>query len=159
MTQDAVAQIEALFHLLLVPGRWLMAHVGLHPIDMQVWALNVAVFMLVLGGISTYGDLVLARRQVRTQGTVVSIDRNDVDTPRIGFTDQRGERYEFDSNLPIRLGADAVGDSIAVVYDPSNPKRVREAGRPIAKGFSIVVWYGVALAILAYAIVGGALTT
>ena len=159
MTQDAVAQIEALFQLLLVPGRWLMEQLGLHPADMQVWALNVAAFMLVLGGISTYGDLVLARRQVRTKGAVVSIDRNDVDTPRIAFTDRRGDRYEFDSNLPIRLGADAVGDSIAVVYDPHNPKRAREAGRPIAKGFSIVVWYGVALAILAYAIVGGALTT
>lgn len=155
MSVDLGAQAQAMFQTLLGPGRWLMEHVGIHPIDMQVWALYVAAFMLVLGGASTYGDIVLMRRRVRTTGTVTRIDRDDVDTPRIAFRATDGENYEFASTLPINFGTDTIGNAVSVVYDPLNPQRAREAGRPFAKGFAIVTWYGVAVAILAYAIGGG----
>ena len=157
MSVDLGAQFQAMFQTVLVPGRWLLEHVGMHPIDMQVWALYVAVFMLALGGASTYSDVILMRRQMRTTGTVTGIDRDDVDTPRISFRAADGESYEFASTLPLNFGTATIGNSVAVVYDPLNPRRAREAGRPIAKGVAIVVLYGVAVAILAYAIAGGAL--
>src|SRR3569832_2619267 len=95
MSVDLGAQFQAMFQTVLVPGRWLLEHVGMHPIDMQVWALYVAVFMLMLGGASTYGDVVLMRRQVRTTGTVTGIDRDDVDTPRISFRAAVGVCFVF----------------------------------------------------------------
>jgi hypothetical protein len=148
---DLGARLHQLFSLILVPGHWLMQRLGLEPTDLQVWALMVGVFMLTLGGASAYVDIILMQRRVRTTGTIVRIDRDDVDTPRIAFADVHGRTHEFSSSLPVRGGADTMGDTVAVIYDPQNPRRVREAGRPILKVLGAVVWFGLASVTLSYA--------
>ena len=152
---DLGALVQNLFAAVLAPGRWLLQVTGFHPSDMQVWALMVAAFMLAIGIPGTYGDWMLTRRQKRTRGTIVSIDRSsDYDTPRIAFSDLRGETVEFNSNLPLRLGADAIGDTLEVVYDPLRPRRAREAGRHVLKLVSTLFWYGMAVALIVYAVIG-----
>lgn len=149
---DLLAQLDQAFSIAVGPVRRGMEMLGLHPTDLQAWALVVALGMLILGGMSLRSDMILRRRQANAMGTIVSIDHNDYSSPRVAFRDARGERHEFDSNLPLRLGADTVGDTIAVVYDPLNPRRAREAGRPIAKSIAIFGWIAVALLFLAYAL-------
>jgi hypothetical protein len=133
-----------------------MEAAGLHPIDMQGWALMVAVFMLAIALPGSYGDYVLSRRQLRTLGTILSIDyRGDSPTPRIGFRDTQGRSVEFDSNLPLNSVTDTVGSTLEIVYDPL--QRAREAGRRLLKSLGAFVWYGGAIASFAYAVWGGSL--
>ncbi len=138
-----------------MPVRAAMEAVGLEPSNIHVWALMVSIFMVVLLAPTSYGDFVLRRRSRRALGTVVSIDESD-DTPtaRIGFRDESGRHVEFDSDLWVNDRTSVIGGMVAVVYDPLNPKRAREEGRGRARLFTAVAWYGFAIGIGIYAIVG-----
>jgi hypothetical protein len=160
MATDLGALAKQVFCAILVPARWLMETLGLHPVDMQVWALMVAVFMLAIAAPGSYGDWVLSRRQHRVTGTVLSIDTSgDSDTARIAFRDSTGRTHAFDSMLPINAATSTVGNPVDVIYDPLFPRRAREAGRWLAKGLTTIGWYSVAVLIFAYAIWDQALPT
>lgn len=147
------------FRVILVPARMVMEACGLHPTDIQVWALMVSIFIVVLVGPTTYGDWVLRSRSRRAIGTVTSIDdRDETVTPRISFTDEGGQLVEFDSPLAVNARTDTVGGTVEVIYDPLNPKRAREANRLLYRFSSTVMWYGIAVALAVYAIVGGVAT-
>ena len=143
------------FGFLLSPFRFVMQAVGLHPSDIQVWALLVGLFLLCLSLPVTYGDWVLSRRQRRTTGTVLAIDmRGEAPySPTIGFTDLHGRAYKFDSSLPLSRRTDQVGAAVEVIYDPLNPKRAREAGRPLGRAIIAIAWYGMAVLCIGYALV------
>lgn len=148
-------QVEAAFLTVMMPMRAAMEAVGLEPSNIHVWALMVSIFMVALFAPTTYGDLVLRRRSRQAVGTVVSIDESD-DTPtaRIGFRDETGRQVEFDSDLWVNDRTSKVGGTTAVVYDPLNPKRAREGGRGLARLFTALAWYGFAVGIAIYAILG-----
>jgi hypothetical protein len=115
----------------------------------------VAAFMLALLGPTTYGDFVLMRRQRRASGTVISIDESDeVSSPRIGFRDERGRPYEFDSPLGVNRRTGVIGGEVEVIYDPLHPKRAREANRVPLRMLTAVLWYGFAIGLAIFAIAG-----
>lgn len=145
--------LQNVFQSILMPMRWLMEGVGLHPADIQVWTMMVAIFMVAILAPTTYGDMVLRRRQQRTTGTVVSIDeRDDIATPRIGFRDSSGRQIEFDSPMSLNRHTRAVGGAVEVIYDPLHPQRAREANRVLGRIFTATVWYGIAIALFVFSV-------
>ena len=62
-----------------------------------------------------------------------------------------GRDDRFDSNLPVNRVTDTVGAEIAVMYDPKNPARAREVGRPLAKAFHNVIWHAIIIGLCALA--------
>jgi hypothetical protein len=151
---DIWAKLETLWAVILWPMRVLMQAVGLHPIDIQVWAMMVTVFMVAIYAPTTYGDWVLSRRRLRTTGEVIEIERSSdsPDTPRIGFYDRHGVRHDFSSPLPINTRTEVVGNQVEVIYDPLHPWRAREAGRWLMKGTQAVLWYAIAISLALYAV-------
>lgn len=153
---DIWSTIAEGLRVILVPARTVMEWGGLHPSDIQVWALMVSIFIVVLVGPTSYGDWVLRSRSRRVVGTVIAIDdRDETVTPRISFTDERGQLVEFDSPLAVNARTNTVGGTVDVIYDPLNPKRAREANRVLYRYSSTVLWYGIAVALAVYAIAGG----
>ena len=151
---DIWTLLQTAFQSILLPMRWLMEATGLHPADIQVWTMMVAIFMVALLAPTTYGDMVLRRRQQRTTGTVVSIDeRDDIATPRIGFRDSSGRQIEFDSPMSLNRHTRAVGGAVEVIYDPLHPQRAREANRVLGRIFTATVWSGIALSLAVYSVI------
>ena len=152
---DLGALVQNLFAAVLAPGRWLLQVTGFHPSDMQVWALMVAAFMLAIGIPGTYGDWMLTRRQKRTRGTIVSIDRSsDYDTPRIAFSDLRGETVEFNSNLPLRLGSRRDRRYARGGLRPAAAAPCARGRAARAEAVSTLFWYAMAVALIGYAVIG-----
>lgn len=145
--------LQTIFQSVLISMRWLMESVGLHPADIQVWTMMVAIFMVAILAPTTYGDMVLRRRQQRTTGTIVSIDDgDDIATPRIGFRDASGQQIEFDSPMSVNRHTSAVGGTVEVIYDPLHPQRAREANRVLGRIFTATVWYGMAIGLLVFSV-------
>jgi hypothetical protein len=145
------------FAVILAPARWAMEQVGLHPADMQVWAFMVVLFMLAWASPHAYGDWVLVRRRRATTGTVVELDTSgDSDTAVIAFEDHLGRPHRFESELPVTGRTRTTGSAVAIVYDPLNPGRAREAGRWLAKAVQHLAWFGSATGLAVYAVWPGA---
>jgi hypothetical protein len=87
-------------------------------------------------------DLVLRSRRAFATGRVVKIDTSSDApyTPTIEFRDASGRAWTFDSNLQINGTTKTIGAEVAIMYDPANPKRAREVGRPFAKALNNVIW-------------------
>jgi len=149
----------ASYNLLLIvmqPFRLAMEAVGLHPVDMQVWALMVGLFLLIGVVPQTVTDLILTRRKALATGEVISL-RDDNDGgffPTIAFRDATGGRWQFESHLTTNAHTCDVGAAVPVIYDPRRPTRAREAGRPVARVTLIVWWYAFMAVIFYYAIFG-----
>lgn len=140
-------------HQALYPIRLIAEFFGGSPSDIQIWAFLCALFVCALVLPSTYGDLILRNRRAFATGRVVKIDTSgDAPyTPTIEFTDASGRARRFDSNLPVSRATDTIGAEVAVMYDPANPKRAREVGRPFAKVFHNAVWYTIIVGLFAAA--------
>ena len=147
------SRMDEAAHQALSPFRAIAGFFGGSPSDMQVWAFLCALFVSALVMRSTYGDFVLRRRRVLATGRVVKIDTSGdgPDTPIIEFRDKAGTTRRFDSHLPVNRATKVVGGEVAVMYDPLNPKRAREIGRPFAKAFHYLVWYAIAIGLFAAA--------
>ena len=138
-------------HHALWPFRASAELFGCFPSDMQIWCFLCAIFFSALVVPRTYGDLVLAERRSRAKGKVVRIDTSgETPSPTIEFIDRLGSTHRFDSDLPINSLTGTVGAEVAVIYDPFNPKIAREAGRPFAKVFHLIVWYSMIGALIAF---------
>ena len=140
-------------HQALQPFRVIAEFFGGSPSDIQIWVFLCAIFVCVLVLPYTYGDIVLRRRRVLATGKVIDVDTSgDAPyTPTIEFTDASGRARRFDSDLPVNRATETVGAEIAVMYDPQNPKRAREVGRPFAKALHYVVWYSIVIGLFAAA--------
>lgn len=151
-------KLEYLGGLVVWPFRTAMEAAGLHPIDIQVWSLMVALFMVAWYAPTSYGDWILSRRCKSTMGEVIEIekDSDSPDTPRITFRDHCGERHDFSSPLPVNGRTSAVGNRVEVIYDPVRPQRAREAGRWVMKSTQALLWYAMAAGLLFYALGIGA---
>ena len=75
-------------------------------------------------------------------------------SPRIGFHDHTGSYYEFDSPLSLNARTSIIGGDVEVVYDPIHPQRAREANRPVQRILLVVMWYGFAIWLAIYAVLG-----
>ena len=147
-------KLEYLGGLIVWPFRTAMEAVGLHPIDIQVWSLMVALFMVAWYAPTSYGDWILSRRSRRTMGEVVEIEASSDsrDTLRISFRDHAGEWHDFSSSLPVNGPTSVVGNPVEVIYDPMRPQRAREAGRWVMKSTQALLWYAMAVSLLYYAV-------
>lgn len=156
MPNDIGTAVQNLLILLMAPFRGAMEAVGLHPSDLQVWALIVALLMAVLILPTVYGDIVLARRRHQALGTIVAIqtDGDGVRTPLIEFLDSNRRTVRFTSMLPVTAATTAVGDTVPIIYDPRRPSRAREAGRPLIKLAAYLLWWGFIAGALAFAVQG-----
>jgi hypothetical protein len=140
-------------HHALSPFRASAETFGYHPTDMQIWCFLCALFISAIVTPYTYGDFVLRRRRAFATGKVVKIDTSgDAPyTPTIEFRDASGNLRRFDSNLQVNGGTGTVGAAVAVIYDPVNPARAREIGRPLAKAFNTIFWYCLIAALFGFA--------
>jgi len=140
-------------HQALHPFRVIAEVLGGSPSDEQIWAFLCALFFSGLILPSTYGDLVLRYRRALAKGRVVKIDTSgDAPyTPTVEFADPSGVTHRFQSNLPVNRVTDTVGAEVAVMYDPENPARAREVGRPWAKAFHNVIWHSIIIGLFALA--------
>jgi hypothetical protein len=147
------AGVDQAAHQALSPFRAVAEFFGGSPSDIQIWAFLCALFVAAIVTSMTYGDLVLRHRRVLATGRVVKIDTSGdgPDTPVIEFTDRTGKTRRFDSHLPVTGLTKEIGSQVAVMYDPENPKRAREVGRPLAKALHYVVWYAVVVGLFAAA--------
>ncbi|BCH31284.1 hypothetical protein MesoLjLc_32140 [Mesorhizobium sp. L-8-10] len=143
-------------HEALWPFRALADQFGYAPSDIQIWCLICVVFLGALVVPETYGDLVLMRRRAYTTGKVVRLDTSGdgPDTPVIEFTDRAGKRQRFHSGLAVNSTTATVGAEVAVIYDPVNPNRAREARRTLTMALGTIVWYGTIAFLIAFVIWG-----
>jgi hypothetical protein len=90
-------------------------------------------------------DRHLARYGVTGEGRVVAVSPgDDSDWAIIVFRDARERAHQFRSDVPYASGAVRVGAPVAVRYDPDDPRRVRELGRPGARAVHFASWVFVA---------------
>jgi hypothetical protein len=83
----------------------------------------------------------LSRRGVSTRGEVVAVAKgDDSDWAIIVFRDRRDRTHRFRSDVPYASGAVRVGAPVAVRYDPRDPRRARELGRPLARAVHAASW-------------------
>jgi len=156
MFSDIGTTAYDLLLMVMRPFRLIMEGAGLHPADMQVWALMVGLFLLAGIVPHTIGDLILMRRNARATGQVIAL-RDDNDGgffPTIGFKDVAGERWQFESGLTTNSRTGEVGAAVVVLYDPRHPMRAREAGRPLARLLITLFWYAFVGVVLYYAFFG-----
>jgi hypothetical protein len=131
----------------------MITFVNVAPTLMQWVALLLALVGLAWFVPRTVGDVILKRRGVETTGKVVGIRRDNsnqgnASAATIEFIDARNRPYTFKSDLPVTDDTGFVGASVAVIYDPKNPARAREANRPLANLLVTVLVYGLIVAAL-----------
>jgi hypothetical protein len=86
-------------------------------------------------------DRHLSLRGVTGRGEIVAVSQGgDSDWAIIVFRDARNRAHQFRSDVPYPAGAVRVGAPVAVRYDPDDPRRVRELGRPAARALHAVSW-------------------
>ena len=146
--------VEDAAHHALWPLRAAASALGIAASDLRIWLFLCMLFLLALALRFSGDELVLRRRRALTTGTVVKIntDSDGLSTPTIEFADGRGNRWRFDSSLPVNAATGAVGGAVSVLYDPAHPQRAREAGRPLVQAFQAIVSFAmiIGLAIAVY---------
>jgi hypothetical protein len=84
-----------------------------------------------VGGASLVRDRRLNQRAARTSGVVVALERRTLagggalPFPVVEFVAVDGRRWRFRSDSASALSPFAVGQSVAVLYDPADPARAR----------------------------------
>lgn len=124
----AAAALERLF----AATAQVAAALGLPPPDRgAALAILAAAVLLAVAAVRGAADLRLAMNGTRTTGRVIGrvADPDGPDSPRIAFTDAQGRERRFRSELACTATTGAVGQEVAVIYDPAAPRRAREAGR------------------------------
>ncbi len=102
-------------------------------------AIGIAVPAVLL--MKLWRDPFLRRRGVTTEGQVVAVSTgDDSDWPIIAFRDARGRAHQFRSDAPCASGSLRVGAAVGVRYDPADPRRARERGRPAARAIHFASW-------------------
>lgn len=102
------------------------------------------IFVLVFGGVGAIllliaGFLFVQERSFLASAETVTghvsdfdissdSDNNNSYCPVIDFTTQRGQNVEYHANVCSAPPAFDVGQSVKVVYDPQNPRKVQMAG-------------------------------
>ena len=90
-------------------------------------------------------DRDLRRHGLTAEGRVVAVSPGeDSDWAIIVFRDARARAHQFRSDVPHAAGALRVGAAVPVRYDPDDPRRVRELGRPAARAVHALGWLIVA---------------
>jgi hypothetical protein len=142
--------IEDAAHHALWPFRAVANAYGIAASDLRIWLFLCALFLLALAIRFTRDELVLRRRRRLTTGKVIRIstDSDGLATPTIEFADRSGNRWRFDSTLPVNSMTGAIGAPVPVMYDPLHPERAREAGRPLMQAFQAIASYTMILGLL-----------